>query len=279
MSNGIKAFLAAACGALMGALIALELSGMAALSLGVIIGGIIGYIGYAPMEAWRALRQACRQVFIDERKAVFTGIAVIAILLVYLACTLAPFYVAVCLFNHSQFFAETSLGARFFLALMLFFVYAVVALVGFILSGIPEKHLRLFKWTVEGLRDLAHEPLWCVLMWNPLSFGAIIIPVLIPLLGILLFGELVAVGLVKLIVGLLWIVRIFWMTVLPQTISAIHSEARLVVGIAAALGAATGFFAGSALTGALVGGVLGLTDVAFLRKRLLMWCAKERKIA
>jgi hypothetical protein len=248
---------------------------MAALALGVILGGVIGYIGYAPIVAWRALRQACRQAFIDEKEERFTAIAVLAIILAYLICVFTPFYVAMCLFSRSGFFSEIAWDTNLVQALMLLLGYLFAGVLGFMIFCLFEKYLRLSSWVIDGLEDLSYEQCWLLLMLNPLSVGAIMIPIVIPLIGALFTVELAVVGLVQLALGLPRVVRIFWMTVLPQTIVAIHSEARLVVGIAAALGAATGFFAGSALTGALVGGVLGLTDVAFLRKRLLAWGASR----
>ncbi|MBU1179898.1 hypothetical protein KJ885_03065 [Patescibacteria group bacterium] len=49
----------------------------------------------------------------------------------------------------------------------------------------------------------------------------------------------------------------------------IHSDARLLCGIDSAIGAAVGFFAGSALIGGLAGGVFGLINYEVVSKRLL----------
>lgn len=49
----------------------------------------------------------------------------------------------------------------------------------------------------------------------------------------------------------------------------IHSDLRLLCGVDAMLGAAIGFFAGSALVGAVAGGIIGVLNFEILSKRVL----------
>lgn len=72
--------------------------------------------------------------------------------------------------------------------------------------------------------------------------------------------------------GIVWFIRVvsrFTARFIWQVFIRIHSEMRLLCMADAALGAAVGYFAGSAIIGALAGGVFGLVNYAVVTKRVL----------
>ncbi len=277
MTSSLKAFFAAACGALIGTLVGLELGGLISLVCGMLVGGIVGYVGYAPITACLTFKR----ILIEEMGTRLRDIGVVLLVLTYVAFAFLPFYCAAAFMAGVPLVSELSWGYNLGMGVVLVFGYGVVfGMVVKATDNLGLRYIPIIEWVYETLEEFMTtkgraDELLRLLLLNPVSVAAIVIPILIPLYVGVVVVAIVAGLAVFVFKALRLLLRIFFDRVLPKTLAAIHSEARLVAAIAAALGAAAGFFTGSVLAGAAIGGVLGLADIAFLRRRLLAWAASR----
>jgi hypothetical protein len=246
----------------------------------MLVGGIVGYISYAPIAAWLTFKR----IFIEKMGRRLIEAGFFMLILVYLAFAFLPFYCAAAFTASVPLFSELSWVYNLQTGFILAFGYCVVFGIFLYILDISLRDHPIIEAVNEAMqsivsrKDYARDELVEFLFWmflNPVSVGLIVIPILIPLY----MGLVTAIKAVEVVKALFWelrrSLRIFFREILPETIVAIHSEAWLVAAIAAALGAAAGFFTGSVLAGAAIGGVLGLADIAFLRRRLLAWAASR----
>lgn len=68
-----------------------------------------------------------------------------------------------------------------------------------------------------------------------------------------------------------WMIRFF-----KYLFILIHSDIRLLCGVDAAVGATIGYFSGSAIIGAVSGGVLGVINYELISKRVLGLAPRSR---
>lgn len=225
---------ACALGAFIGALVALELVGNLWF-VGVIAGGIVGYIAYNPREVFRSFAQAWHVVTVlpsNRRKRVLQR------------TLFASMFMGVCkLVFWGVIFAALSFGILDLDVL----VPAAVFLTTLLTAGLVLKALRGRKdyaKTIRGYRDLSHE------------------------LGPVVVLATIAKALWETLRALLWLVSKL-PAVGKQTFIYIHSSQRTLCFVDATLGATAGYILGSALIGAGVGLVLGVINYELVSIRIL----------
>lgn len=256
-SRGFRVFLAVALGSFVGALVALEVR-TAFWWIGLIVGGLTGYLGYQPMTVARAVPIAAREAtkltgltvgyFWTRRQ--FIGWA----LLSYLVLTFwATLFVAVIGAPKTMDSIRNALLTSMFGAGIAgpfaFFLSRV-----FLIEGFATEKMRSFCRKGNPIRVLAVQlprVLWKILWSLPIVTVQMIIGT--PRVVVVLYRALV-----------LFPIR-FAITLTRL----IHSDVRLLCGVDAAIGAGIGYFTANALLGALAGGIFGVLNFEVLSKRVL----------
>lgn len=249
--NALKIFFSCALGAGIGAMVALELN-QYFWWIGILVGGLIGYLSYEFKAVIAAIGQTWRQLIawrpdkellkLRIRFCWWLSLAVIGMILipVYLFC-----YSMIILFPSEEVveiggFISTCLIITAFFC----FLLSIAALLDLYQKDMKKciPFLRranpifvYFYWLPKGI-------LWC------LKKTPVVVPVIIRGIrkGFVIIGR--------------FIKTVFIL---------IHSEIRLLCGIDAAFGAGIGYFSGSVLIGMLIGGVVGVINYEVVSKRLL----------
>lgn len=246
-----KVFFASALGAGIGALVALEVVSWL-WWVGLLVGGLVGYLSYefkavlaALPKAWRAARgwqtpphywRNVGWVWLGITGAI-SGLAVLVHILFW-----------------SQGIEAIADVSGTGIAILLLSAVAFVVVAPALLMGeeVPSPVVfgkTLLYWSSPLTLFFYHLPrgLWWIIRRTP---------------------KAVAVAAIAIGRGLVAFVRF-----LPQfgwqVFIRIHSEMRILCGTDAALGAAVGYFAGSALLGAVVGGLFGVVNYALVTERWL----------
>lgn len=227
-----KVFIACALGAGIGAFTALEVA-RALWWVGMLVGGFVGYLTYDPMAVGRAARTAWRTVGGWQPDwAYWKAFTVIsgAFMAIVFSVTTLMMIISLVVGNHGMVYDENGWFPMIcvFMGLVLFLGFTIA-------EEDKNDQSRLRKW------ELA------ILLGNPL-----VAPFY---------------GLVKLVQCTPSILRGAWRFVCVF-FRLIHSDLRLLCAFDAALGASVGFFTGSALLGALIGGVMGVANYEIISKRV-----------
>lgn len=236
-------FIVCGLGAFIGALVALQLSPVF-WWLGAIIGFSVGYLSYEPASLGLAARATWRKASESGLKSFNTFRQdALGWILMYLAATFTSVsYTAVMFFSVPPIKRQSSLlyGWLFGVFLLAVLVHSVVlvAAVGDDNKLLKGKALIRRSWVLARLSAPA-----VVLYWVPVVLWR------------------VAKALPRVAVWTGGLIAFFFRMV--------HSNLRLLCGLDAALGACVGYFAGSALIGALVGGLFGLLNFELVSKRWL----------
>ncbi len=251
MKTGMKVFLACAIGAFIGSIVALELNRYF-WWLGLIVGGLAGYVSYefkkvvkAIPEAWDIAKKEIKEQMVET--SIIRAIKISAYIL--LGC----FFFAIIVFC---FLANIML-------LDVIFSSKIINMLDFLpsisLLGVIFCFIALVAWTIALVADILElkitDKQFLILMIIFTTMPVIAIPVLIFYTGIKLA---------------LIIVRFF-----KQLFILVHSDIRLLCGIDAAIGASIGYFAGNAVIGAFTGGIFGVVNYELVSKRLLHLCIKN----
>jgi hypothetical protein len=248
-----KVFLAVAFGSYLGGLVGLEISAMFCW-VGILLGGAAGYLSYE----WKAVIRAIPQAYRAVNENVFPKH--------YLRClkwiSFASLNLSVYFVFFFLFLAATQLKGEdrvidwfslevFWLAGLLIGILWPVLAVVIILANNDD--LRQFSYYPEMENRRITED------WKKralLSFPPAILVWHLPKLLIFLARKVPwFVGGCRL-VAREW--SVFWAKFFWQMFLLVHSEMRLLCGVDAMLGSAIGFFAGSAIVGALAGGLFGV---------------------
>jgi len=265
--ESLRVFLASALGGGIGAFLALDL--MPRLWwLGLVTGGLTGYVSYRFMDMLRAIRDAWRQVFPPQkppgwwRSYVWTQLHYMN--LVLWACMGIMLFVVVPITapaNKMEPGLETSTVWILFGSCCL-----VMALINLPFSALTTND-EVKKGTLKEYTEECR--LWTI-NTNPVGivFRCIVFSIEFSIAAI-------AAAVPELPSAIRSLLRWFARTVMniPRFIwlvfLKIHNEVRLLCGVDAFIGAGAGFLMGSALIGAVVGGLLGLLNYALVTERWL----------
>lgn len=270
MSESFRSFIAGALGALVGSLVALEVS-PTFWWIGMVVGGLIGYVGYAPITAWRVFKRVAQEVLAEctfERcKGLGKGIATVVIVAAYIVAVVVPFWFSAAYCSHD-------LAGQVDDTLVKTFMFGVYYL-GVIFFTAKICALPVTNWVDEVSNWIGNSSTVVkVALLNPVSVTLLVIP-LIPVCCLILLVATICYFIFEAGCEVWDALSVFMREILPLAFARMHSDSRLLVGLAAALGSVSGFFSGSVLVGVTAGGFVGLLDVAFLRKRLLEWAAQK----
>ncbi len=248
-----KIFLACALGAFIGALIALQL-GVYLWWIGMIVGGFVGYLSYEFKKVLEAGTCVWRTTCVLDWKKI--GCA--ARKRIWAISLIASFWMFWTIIFLCLIFSLLFLCRMLKTPLVLFEIAPLILVLSAFFTLILFPALSPIIWgksddaIKEGfLMWKTYHPFKVFFYWIPLKMcktGCFIV-----------LRILKAIPIALTIIGL-FIKRLFIL---------IHSDERLLCGVDAAIGAAIGYFLGSAFLGAIVGGCLGVLNYELISKRLL----------
>jgi hypothetical protein len=261
-----KVFIACAFGAGIGSFVALEISAMFCWA-GFLLGGLVGYLSYEWREVLNAIPRAYRtttnfrfpQYYL---KTIFCCIGQIFVLMswiptiVSLLCIHEPWKV----FLHDCILCFTITG-------LLVSLFAVCGAIDVFIKfrKYPKNSVYEYKEELSSIKGVfywAFPPM--TICWH-LPQGIIFLVKQLPAFTVWFFWGCVSVAKE-------WgsfCAKFFWNLFLQ-----IHSEMRILCGVDAMLGACVGYFAGSAIVGALAGGVFGVFNYLIVTEL----CLKRLKL-
>jgi len=276
MKRSMSVFLACAIGAGIGSLVALEIA-HAFWWVGLVVGLATGYltyeikaVGWAIVSAWRAVF-GWRPSPVFRKKLIFafvTGsfsVCWVALLIIYHNLTDGlNFQGIISSVLHTLTFVNPLL-AIFVACIVLLGSVAPVMIIGgmALIFGLICVYSP-FEGSDEqfdGPGLIMVSPPAVIFVWLPIGIWLCLkkIPAAIAAIGRLVAGiPRFVCHLVLLSADFIWLVFL-----------AIHSEVRLLCGVDAMLGAAIGYYAGSAVIGAIAGGILGVINYALITERVL----------
>lgn len=239
-----KVFLACALGGGVGALVALQMW-QPFWWVGMLVGGLVGYLAYEFDEVRRAILLAWRKVT-EWRPSTKMYWYIWCKVFTFVFSSTVNTFVGMCVLLLPIYYAVY--GSYFLLAkgiwILLFGVGTCLLLAAFIacLEAIdmsleeryfitcPPNVFRLYLWIVP--RAIG-EGVWMAVTRGPRwTAGGVVI-----------------------------IARFLW-----QVFLLVHSEMRLLCGLDAAIGAAIGYWLGNAIIGAIAGGVFGIANFEIVSK-------------
>ncbi len=254
-----KVFFASALGAGIGALVALEIVTWL-WWIGLLVGGLVGYLYYEFKAVLAALPKAWRAACGWQAPPFFWhafGLAALCVASFFGDLFVSAVVVAV--------LVQGWLGVNIVIASLadVGLSLAVLTLIFSLLLGgflLFEDRRNLDEKTLRELKGCVYRIAPPILFFYRLPRGLWWIIRRIPRALVV-----VAVGIGRGLVAFArFVPRFAW-----QVFIRIHSERRLICGVDAALGAAAGYFAGSALIGAAVGGLFGVVNFALVTERWL----------
>lgn len=256
MSKSWRIFWACAAGAGIGALIALDINGYF-WWLGLIIGGLAGYLLYDIKVVVLAFPRAWRAASgwkLDRGAWKLAGLGTVAFVCVLLSSSsliLIGSYFGGRIDHVStlEFFSDHKTSAT---ALMVFLIAGVPGVLAIGVAGFSYMLLLSGASTQAGRVGAIEEIVSVIKIANPVA--------------VFIYWPIV----------ILWhLPAATWQAVMvtgrfaKHLFLAIHSDERLLCGIYAAIGAGIGYFAGSAIVGALAGGVFGVINYEVVSKHIL----------
>lgn len=259
----LRVFLATAVGAFVGTVIALQMYRML-WWVGMIGGGLIAYIGYAPFEAaktfWRILTakafalfgRAIKNVWSSPSGAcwLFGGVLVFVSDIVLLFCvplslaSLWPGYQAGVVNPTPDLNLIWVLGGIVWIGWSSF-----ITLVS--LNTEPDT----FKNNIRDARST-------VLQWNPLVVMFCVLPNVL--------WKYVLRHIPRLLLYAVVYILVRSVVAVEEFLREVHSDLRLLCGVDAAIGTAIGYAFGNALLGAIIGGTFGVVNYKVVR----LWVVK-----
>lgn len=238
-SRVLKVFVAVAFGAFVGTLVSFEVNG-AIWWVGLLAGGLVGYLFYKPMKVVRAI-PCVASVAARQAGSVFeVFMLIVAMILLFGTGILillfwgAPIALTLTASKEIRETAQANIFLMF--ALMMGMAWSCGLLCYF--TAVEKKK------KVRNIKNIATS----ILRYSP-----------IPVTALLLY---------RMIESIPSTMR-FMIFFVPGLFRLIHSDIRLLCSADAAIGTVIGYFTGSALTGALLGGLFGVLNFEILSKRIL----------
>lgn len=246
-NKGAQIFAACAAGGGIGALVALQLSQVNPLmaTLGGLVGALIGYLAYDPVEVIAAFGRAFRMATawrpnwarVKESAAEITMMVTVGLTPMLAAMAFRYFFSGPTRTPYAYISGVIEVG--------IFALYLLSSMYNF---------MFLMMFCADG--KLTHSDTVTLFKWgNPLT--ALLWPI-IALCWVLYW-------LAKKMLAVVGFLREIMKTIFVL----IHSNARVLCAVDSLIGACVGYFAGSAIIGALVGGCVGLLNYELVSKRLL----------
>lgn len=277
MRTGIKVFVAVAVGAFIGTLTALKMTSYF-WWVGMLTGGLVGYLSYKPMETIRAIPGALRTAWLASFHGLgrtITGMwrwrkkflwnmlgSLTMVFWLYGVCIFGCTWLMTYHTEHVQptLYTEDLSTLSSFLIMLAFATF--IFLPGFTtLLEICDERPDLKKRDVAQLKEIA-------VYANPFRVCFYYIPKLLfywlPI-GLFRLGHL----LLRLALQGLASVITFVVTFVVTLFKTIHSDIRVLCAIDSAIGAAIGFFFVNPIIGAVVGGLFGWLNYEVVSKRWL----------
>ncbi len=247
-----KVFMACAIGAGIGSLVALEVA-QAFWWLGLIVGGLAGYLSYE----WRAVMRAIPVAYRAARgwhapERYWQQVWWFFVIFVNVSSWLTAFFLA------SNFGAERPVSISeliYGIAVSYMGVFPPV-----VSLAIANRNITPSTTTITAMRQASYWLFPPIVVFWHLPRGIWWLMKCLPRVAVV-----IAVGIAHGAVAFVRFLRRFS----GELFLRIHSELRLLCGVDAMLGAAVGYFTGSALVGALVGGLFGVLNYAVVTERWL----------
>lgn len=248
--DAVKVFLAVALGSFVGALVALQAQ-PSFWWVGLLVGGLTGYLVFDPLGAIRAVPKAWRQTVL-ELTVIVSAIREQSSKILWTVAGLVGIAMhaglVILLFKSGNEILMCLAALQVFLAII-----AALAILAFIdtlwgwLGGDEDKQMILFL-----------NPVVLYLLVIPAGIGYCVYKFCRNIRAIASeTGEFVHdLG--------VFIGRFAW-----NWFKLVHSDIRLLCGVDAAIGACIGYFTANALLGALVGGAFGVLNYELMSKRVL----------
>ncbi len=268
MNRTLKIFVACFLGAFIGTLVALQLEPYF-WWVGVMVGGIVGYLAYEFREVLKAIRTAWVETigYRPGKEKVVLRFWQSTSILNGITCFILGFGVVVvfCVYLASLAGDTTLTMEKNWFYYSTFFYISLVSLAAYILF------MRLIHYFGEDEKDFFQK--------NPIELKKSILsknPVIMLTYWPLYWLYRFVVGSIRVVVkygphlvpGAVKRLRLFGLFIKTVLIQ-IHSELRLLCMLDAAIGVLVGYFVGSALVGGLVGGVFGALNYEIISKRIL----------
>lgn len=250
MSQGLKIFVAAGIGAIIGSVLSLQYHWF--LALGMLGGAVVGYLAYQPMEmpgaidtAWGRTRDILGNAELRKRCGLAAEmVGLMVLIMAILATNLVPAIVMVAL--RSGHHASPAFSWVYWIAIGL---STTMVLRGFVRFAQSPNAYVIREWCWEV---------------SPLGSGPWIAYKLIR--GV---GWVLLTGLPKLVAVVIPTVSRFSVKFVWTVFKSIHSDGRLLCGVDAGFGTVAGYFAHNAVIGFLAGGVIGFLNYEIISKRWL----------
>jgi hypothetical protein len=250
-----KVFLACAIGAGIGSFVALEVSAMLCW-VGFLLGGFVGYLSYEWKEVVRAVPKAYRIAAGYRLPAGYLKFFVWDVFLWFNIAFLSTILLA-CIIEsgrsttgeHLSFKASIIVGGFVWFFSVLLSGGAVLNIAYYSMKSPISYDGQLLKDEIETTRQFALCTfLPCIFFWH-LPCGIVFVAKRTPSFSVWFFNG-------SLLVAREW--GSFLKKFLWNLFLLIHSEMRILCSIDAFIGTVIGYFAGSALMGALYGGIVGV---------------------
>lgn len=268
-SVSVKVFLAVALGAFVGALVALQ-SSPYFWWLGLLVGGLTGYLSYQPLTVLRAMPVAARRAadlcgltarqLYSVKHVIGYFFLTFVFLHFWIIIAILFFYLPIRTINQNILFASFIVG--FLMAGWTMILHSL-----WWLAGYTERKSE--SYTVFLRKSCCMlNPLVLLGIKLPLAVWKIVWSVPIVVFQVIIGSPRVAVVLFRALV-------IFPIRFVIILLRLIHSELRLLCAVDAAIGAAVGYFTANALLGALLGGIFGVLN--YLLSRWILHLAPDRR--
>ncbi|MFZ5559206.1 MAG: hypothetical protein ACOZAL_00170 [Patescibacteria group bacterium] len=267
MKKSLKVFLACFLGAGIGTLTALQINGYF-WWLGLLVGGLVGYLSYEFKAVLKAVPGAWRTVVESwPTKEWWRGFWTYLgswVIFSLDACIGFLVLINILFWAISEWKTSYILYSVWTLFGMVVFLSLYTTAATLRAEDLTEKKIRKYRATIRE--------------WNPIRLYFWLLPKYTVLYSIwLLKGTLHIPGFIwKALPALGRFVKILFRFIKTLFIL-IHSEIRLLCGIDAAIGAAVGYFADNVIIGALAGGVFGLLNYEIISVRVLHLNASKIK--
>lgn len=289
MNRTLKIFIACALGAFVGTLVTLELNKYL-WWVGLIVGGIFGYLSYefnkireAIVESWHQVPDVYHKA-LNRCSKVFSKLSTVKFwkdwAVFFMGCFFLFLIVIGLMFgflvlmswdgivqSHTSSISTQSAGSELMEFLGMFFIIVfVMALIVSLISikegpDAPFLSIKESKWVAIHLNPFT------LFIYYPL-FGLVLVIRKIILESIPLIIEKTPTAMKKFKLNVLKFFLDVWLFIKRIFIS-IHSDHRLLCAIDAGIGTAIGYFFHSALIGALAGGIFGVINYEIVSKRIL----------
>jgi len=269
MNTTLKIFLSAALGALIGSLVALELTSYL-WWIGAIVGGLAGYLAYEIHRIPRAVKNGFEQIlnFRPDYKMIRR------FFLAYLGglSISYTFSIICCIGLLNTNTAINSEEIVLFSVIYLPLFLSVCALLAILAATLPpneqtDENIRVIRESHRRLRMVAIKYL------NPLAFPFTIIYLIVKSIT---KNHLRIISFIK--KSLLFMVIGFWLKLyflLKFIFIQIHSDVRVICMIGAAIGSIIGYIFQNPILGAIVGGIMGILSYQIISVRILKLKSKS----